>query len=63
MINCYQKPDSEHGICIKIDGDVIQITTEFVCIASMMLHDGIPFESLMESLFIAANNQGEWESE
>lgn len=63
MINCYRKPDSENGVCVEIDGDVIQITTEFVCIASKMLHDGIPFQILMESLLIAAKHKGEWESE
>lgn len=63
MINCYEDPNPAGGIHVEINGDVIQITSEFVCIASNLLHDGIPFQILMESLFIAAKHKGKWESE
>lgn len=63
MIHCYKDQENKDRVVIELEGDAIEITSDFVCIASKMLHDGIPFQILTESLLIAAKHKGEWKSE
>ena len=60
MINCYKDPKDKDGVIVKLEGDGIEITSDFVCIASKMLHSGIPFEILECSLQIARIHKDEW---
>ena len=59
MIHCYKDKDAPEGVIVNLEGDRIKITSDFVCIASKMLHSGIPFEILFSSLAIAAKYK--WE--
>lgn len=60
MINCYKDPKTEDGVIVELEGDCIQITSDFVCIASKMLHSGIPLEILVNSLMIATEHKNDW---
>lgn len=61
MINCYKDPKTKDGFIVEFEGDAIQITSEFVCIASKMLHSGIPLVILVNSLMIATEHKNDWE--
>lgn len=63
MINCYKDPKTKEGVIVELEGDCIEITSDFVCIASKMLHSGIPLEILERSLQIALIHKDEWRSE
>lgn len=63
MIKCYKDPETKDRVIVELDGDCIQITSDFVCIASKMLHSGIPLEILERSLQIADKHKDEWRSE
>lgn len=62
MINCYKDPKDKEGVIVELEGDCIDITSDFVCIASKMLHIGIPMEILVNSLLIAEEHKKEWRS-
>ena len=63
MIKCYKDPETKDRVIVELDGDCIQITSDFVGIASKMLHSGIPLEILERSLQIADKHKDEWRSE
>lgn len=63
MINCYKDPKTKDGVIVELEGDVIQITSDFVCIASKMLNSGIPLELLERFLQVADKHKDEWRSE
>lgn len=63
MIKCYKDRKSKDGMVVELHGDAIQITSEFVCIASKMMHSGIPFKILEESLKAAEKYKNEWVSD
>ena len=63
MIKCYKDPKDKDGVIVELEGDCIEITSDFVCIASKMLHSGIPFEILERSLQVADKHKDEWRSE
>lgn len=63
MIKCYKDPETKDGFIVELEGDCIEITSDFVCIASKMLHSGIPLEILERSLQIALTHKDEWRSE
>lgn len=63
MIKCYKDPKTKDGVIVELEGDAIQITSDFVCIASKMLHSGIPLEILECSIQIAEEHKKEWRSE
>ena len=50
MIHCYKDKDDPEGVIVHLEGDHIEITSDFVCIASKMLNSGIPLEILCRSL-------------
>ena len=58
MIKCYK---DEKRCVIEDDGDLIELTTDFACIASWLLHKGVPMEVLVRSLTTAEKFQKEWE--
>lgn len=60
MIKCYKDPDTKDGVIVELEGDCIDITSDFVCIASKMLHTGIPLEILVRSLMVAEEHKDEW---
>lgn len=60
MIKCYKDPTIEKDVVVEFQGDGLEITSDFVCIASKMLHSGIPMKILRESLEIADKYKGEW---
>lgn len=60
MINCYKDPKDKDGVIVELEGDCIDITSDFVCIASKMLHTGIPMEILVRSLLIAEKHKKDW---
>lgn len=63
MINCYKDPETINGVIVELEGDCIQITSDFVCIASKMLHSGIPLQILVNSLMIATEHKNDWRTE
>lgn len=63
MINCYKDTKTKDGVIVELEGDGIQIASDFVCIASKMLHSGIPLEILERSIQIADKHKDEWRSE
>ena len=63
MINCYKDPKDKNGVIVEFEGDAVEITSDFVCIASKMLHSGIPLEILCRSLAIAFKHKGDWEDD
>ena len=63
MIKCYKDRKSKDGVVVELYGDAIQITSEFVCIASKMLHSGIPLQILVNSLMIATKHKNDWRTE
>ncbi len=63
MIHCYKDKDNPEGVVVELEGDCIDITSEFVCIASKMLHTGIPLQILVNSLLIADKHKKEWRTE
>ena len=63
MINCYKDPKDKDRVIVELEGDCIEITTDFVCIASKMLHSGIPLEILERSIKIALMHKDDWRSE
>lgn len=60
MIKCYKDPKDKDGVIVEFEGDGVEITSVFVCIASKMLHSGIPLEILERSLQIAQIHKDEW---
>ena len=60
MIHCYKEKDDPEMVVVELEGDCIDITSDFVCIASKMLHSGIPLEILERSLHIADKHKDEW---
>ena len=63
MIHCYKDKDNPEGVVVELEGDCIDITSDFVCIASKMLHTGIPLQILVNSLLIADKHKKEWRTE
>ena len=63
MIHCYKDKDNSERVVVELEGDCIDITSDFVCIASKMLHSGIPMQILVNSLLIAAKHKKEWRTE
>lgn len=63
MIHCYKDKNNPERVVVELDGDCIDITSEFVCIASKMLHSGIPLQMLVTSLLIADEHKKEWRTE
>lgn len=63
MIHCYKDKDAPEGVIVNLEGDRIEITSDFVCIASKMLHSGIPMQILVNSLLIADKHKKEWRTE
>lgn len=63
MINCYKDPKDKDGVIVELEGDAIDITSDFVCIASKMLHSGIPLQILVNSLMIATEHKNDWRTE
>lgn len=63
MINCYKDPETKDGVIVELEGDCIQITSDFVCIASKMLNSGIPMEILERSLQVADKHKDDWRRE
>ncbi|MBQ1574180.1 MAG: hypothetical protein IIZ78_23900 [Clostridiales bacterium] len=65
MIKCYKDPESKDkgSVIVELEGDCIEITSDFVCIASKMLNSGIPMEILTRSLLIADEHKKEWRVE
>ena len=63
MIHCYKDKDNPEGVIVELEGDCIDITSDFVCIASKMLHSGIPMQILVNSLLIADEHKKEWRTE
>lgn len=60
MIKCYLDPENKDRVVVELEGDCIDITSDFVCIASKMLHTGIPLEILVRSLMVAEEHKKEW---
>ena len=63
MITCYKDSETKDGVIVELEGDAIQITSDFVCIASKMLHSGIPLQILVNSLMIATEHKNDWRTE
>lgn len=65
MIKCYKDPEAKgrDRVIVELEGDCIEITSDFVCIASKMLNSGIPMEILERSLLIADEHKKEWRVE
>lgn len=63
MIKCYKDPETKDGVIVELEGDCIDVTSDFVCIASKMMHSGIPFKILEESLKAAEKYKNEWVSD
>ena len=63
MIHCYKDKDAPEGVIVNLEGDRVEITSDFVCIASKMLNSGIPLEILCRSLAIAVKDKWEWKAE
>lgn len=60
MIKCYKDPETKDGVIVELEGDGIEITSDFVCIASKMLHLGIPLVILVKSLMLATEHKYDW---
>lgn len=63
MIKCYKDPEIKDRVVVELEGDCIDITSDFVCIASKMLNVGIPMEILARSLLVADEHKKEWRTE
>lgn len=63
MIKCYIDPENKDRVVVELEGDCIDITSDFVCIASKMLNTGIPMEILQRSLLVADEHKKEWRNE
>ena len=63
MIHCYKDKDDPKMVVVELEGDALEITSEFVCIASQMLHSGIPLQILVNSLMIATEHKKDWRTE
>lgn len=63
MIKCYKDPETKDGVIVELEGDCIDVTSDFVCIASKMLHSGIPLQILVNSLMIATEHKNDWRTE
>lgn len=63
MIHCYKDKVNPEGVVVELEGDCIDITSDFVCIASKMLHSGIPMQILVNFLLIADEHKKEWRTE
>lgn len=63
MIKCYKDPENENLVVVELEGDCIDVTSDFVCIASKMLNSGIPIEILERSLKVADEHKKEWRVE
>ena len=63
MIKCYKDTKTKDGVIVEFEGDGVEITSDFMCIASKMLHSGIPLEILCRSLAIAVKYKGDWKTE
>lgn len=63
MIKCYKDPEIKDRVVVELEGDCIDITSDFVCIASKMLNAGIPMEILARSLLLANEHKKEWRTE
>lgn len=65
MIKCYKDPEAKDGdrVIVELEGDCIDVTTDFVCIASKMLNSGIPMEILESSLHVAEKHKKDWRVE
>ena len=60
MIKCYKDKKTKDGVIVEFGGDAAEITSDFVCIASKMLHLGIPLVILVKSLMIATEHKYDW---
>ena len=60
MIHCQKDQESKDRVVVELEGDAIEITTDFACIASKMLNIGIPIEILYRSLATAYKHKGDW---
>lgn len=63
MIKCYKDPETKDGVIVELEGDCIDVTSDFVCIASKMLHSGIPLQILVNFLMIANEHKNDWRTE
>lgn len=63
MIKCYKVTKHKDGVIVELKGDCIEVTSDFVCIASKMLNSGIPMEILERSLQIADKHKDDWRRE
>lgn len=63
MIECYKDSTNENGVVVEFQGDCIDVISDFVCIASKLLHSGVPMEILRQSLEAADKHKGEWKTE
>lgn len=63
MIHCYKDQENKDGVVVELEGDAIEIASDFVCIASKMLHSGIPLVILVKSLMIATEHKNDWRTE
>lgn len=60
MIKCYRDEKHPNGCIVEADGDLIELTTDFVCIASWLLGKGAPMQVLIRCLTIAEKYQKRW---
>ena len=63
MIKCYKDENDKDGVIVELEGDAIQVTSDFVCIASKLLNSGVPFSILTQSLLIADKHKKEWNND
>lgn len=65
MIKCYKDPKDKEGVRVELDGNKIDLTAQFVCIAAKLMHSGIPVKILQKSIEIAEKHKDgfEWENE
>ena len=60
MIKCYKDGKDKNGVIVELDGDPIEVTTDFTCIASRLLRIGVPMQILKRSLDAAEKYKAEW---
>lgn len=63
MIKCYKDENDKDGVVVEFEGDLIELTTDFTCIASKLLSDGAPFQVLVRALTTADKYKTEWKNE
>ena len=61
MITCYRVGNKKDGVVVDTKGDLIEITTDFACIASRLLAMGIPIEVLVRCVTVGDKHKMEWE--